>query len=181
MQVSPLSAFEFVCVLRLAVGVRIPRTRQQSQRCALVFVTGFKSLFLCFGCFCLIFLFPFIIGHAVNHFPCLWLLHCNSLVASRLLISVGQTVAAKSRQVHQINILNIISVSQMGNQSAKSGCFQFSFCFLIHDRSPELLNLRYTAISGSQRRKTEQSIYFCCTENSNVPDMKFIILFFLFG
>jgi hypothetical protein len=48
------------------------------------------------------------------------------------LVPLGQAVAAETRKVHQVDILDILAAVQVGDQSAKSGGFEFQALLIVH-------------------------------------------------
>ncbi len=98
-------------------------------------VQGFgllKGLDLLVTGFFLVFLFPVGVRHAINHFQSAIVVQFSiELVAGRQ-HPFAQAVAAKARQVHDVDILCIGSVLQMGDQAAKSLCLDSVEFVLVH-------------------------------------------------
>ena len=83
-----------------------------------------KGRLLFAACFFLVLGLPFLVGHAVDHLARTLLAQLKAFLAGCLLIPIGQAVAAKTRHVHQVDVLHLIAVTQMPNQTAECRCFQ---------------------------------------------------------
>jgi len=70
-------------------------------------------LFLCIRRLSLMLIFPLLIGHAVDNLTRRIEVEINISLRGLCRIPLRQTVTAKSRKVHQINVLHIIALSQV--------------------------------------------------------------------
>ena len=81
--------------------------------------------------FLIIFL-PLSVCHAINYFFC----GINSEVLSKFHgfggIPFRQTIAAETRKVHQVNVLNILAWIKMTDKLSKNGGFDFGTCLCFH-------------------------------------------------
>jgi len=69
--------------------------------------------FLCLGGLSLMLVFPLRIRHAVDNLTRRIEVEINISLRGLCRIPLRQTVTAKSRKVHQINVLHIIALSQV--------------------------------------------------------------------
>ena len=90
-----------------------------------------KRALLFLGRLPLVALLPLRKRHAVNTKAGIVLRHLNALRLRRFPIPIRETIAAKTRQYHQINVLNIRAILQMPEQPPKGGGFQFFPCGLV--------------------------------------------------
>src|SRR5262245_36007154 len=85
---------------------------------------------LCEGClllgarFLLILGLPLLIGHAVNHLAGAILAELKPLFARRLLVPIGEAVAAKPGHVHEVDVLHLMALAQVSDQAAERRRFQ---------------------------------------------------------
>jgi hypothetical protein len=84
--------------------------------------------------FALIFGFPFGGGHTVDEFAGLFL----GERAVRLHHPVGEAIAAKSSEAHQVDILGIVPVLQMRDEAAEGCCCGGvrNLLFIVHSYAP---------------------------------------------
>src|SRR6516225_8152318 len=79
----------------------------------------------------LVFGAPFVIGHAVDDLAALLLGHRDSLGVGGIFHPVGEAVAAKTGQIHQIDVLHVGARAQVLDQAAVDGGFEFRTGILI--------------------------------------------------
>src|ERR1700687_375061 len=68
---------------------------------------------------------PGVIGHAVDRLAALVLAHHSALGVGFLLEPVGQAIATKAREIHQVDILHDGARAQMFDEAAEYSRFQF--------------------------------------------------------
>ena len=74
---------------------------------------------------------PLVVGHAVDDFAALLLAHRDALGVGCVFHPVGETVAAKAGQIHQIDVLHVSARTQVLDQAAVDGGFEFRAGILI--------------------------------------------------
>ena len=109
-----------------------------------------ESRFLLGGGFRLVFRLPFLKGHAVDELACTLFVERNAALIGCILHPVGEAVAAKARQIHQVDVLHIGAIAQMGDEAAKGGGFQFQLCFGVDAHFCVSLNLASVAASAAR-------------------------------
>jgi len=80
---------------------------------------------------------PLLVRHAVDHLARTVLAELETLLAGRLLIPIGQAVAAKAGHVHEVDVLHLMVLAQMADQAPEGRCFQLgleTFVDLGHHR-----------------------------------------------
>src|SRR5258708_6529308 len=75
---------------------------------------------------------PGLVGHAVDGLAAFVLAHVSTLGVGFLLEPVGQAVAAESREIHQIDVLDIGAGAQMLDKAPEDGGFKFRSGFFIN-------------------------------------------------
>src|SRR5580693_7216714 len=80
---------------------------------------------------------PGLVGHAVDGLAALVLAHGRAFGVGFLFKPVGQAVAAEARQIHQIDVLDVATGTQMFDQAPEHGRFKFRSGFLVnrHDHT----------------------------------------------
>ena len=74
---------------------------------------AFKSGSLLWRRVLLVFLFPFLEGHAVDQGASMILRYRSSGILRRFGVPVGEAVSAETGKIHEIDILNIASLGEM--------------------------------------------------------------------
>lgn len=87
--------------------------------------------------------FPFLIRHAVDMAARIFPGQRDTLFIRRVLQPVPEAIPAETRQIHQIDVLRVRALAEMGDQAAESRRFQFRAglgveVFKSHDRHPWL-------------------------------------------
>lgn len=104
---------------------------------------------LLFGaCFFLVLGLPFLVRHTVDHLARTLLAQLKAFLAGGLLIPIGQAVAAKTRHVHEVDVLHLMALAQMSDQAAERRCFQLGL-----EASVDLGHHRFS-IAGRRRQQT---------------------------
>jgi hypothetical protein len=85
--------------------------------------------------FLLVFLAPFVIGHAVDDLAALLLGHRQALAVRGVLHPVRQAVATEAGEIHQVNVLDVRARAQMFDQAPVNGRFQLNAGFVVHASS----------------------------------------------
>src|SRR5262249_35803097 len=80
---------------------------------------------------------PALVGHAIDRLAALVLCHGRALFVGRLLEPVREAVAAKAREVHQVDVLHIGALAQVRDKAPESGGFEFR-SGLVGDRHGSL-------------------------------------------
>lgn len=89
-----------------------------------------SSLLLGSGLF-LILLFPLWVGHAVHVRTCIFIRYVHVTFAGSGYVIFGYAVTTESCQIHQIDVLNVRALLQMGNQSTEGCSFKFGLGLLV--------------------------------------------------
>jgi hypothetical protein len=82
--------------------------------------------------FFLVALLPFGVRHAVNLLAGIVEADFYVEVVGRGLVSLGQAVAAEAGQVHQVDVLRVGATTQVLDQTAKGGSFEFGAFLIVH-------------------------------------------------
>ena len=81
---------------------------------------------------------PGLVGHAVDGLAALVLAHPSALGVRLFLEPVGQAVAAKAREIHQVNVLDIAAGTQMLDKTPEHGGFKFCSGFVVDGHGRDL-------------------------------------------
>src|SRR5215471_12191272 len=121
-----------------------------------------KSGLLLGGGFLLVFRSPFVIGHAIDDLPRLGIGERNAAVFSFGAIPFRQAVAAKTGQVHQIDVLDVGPLAQMLHEAAEGRGLEFGAGFVVHRNLLAIVGLylasrparlkRYPRCAAARRR-----------------------------
>src|SRR5580700_1316904 len=79
----------------------------------------------------LIFRLPGLIRHAVDRLAALVLGHADALVVGGVLEPVGEAVAAKAGEVHQVDVLDVGPLAQVLDKAPEGGGLEFRPGFVV--------------------------------------------------
>src|SRR6516225_1373595 len=80
----------------------------------------------------LIFRPPFVIGHAINDLARLRVRERDAALLSLLAIPPRQAIAAKAREVHQVDVLNIGPLAQMRDEPPECRSLELGAGVVVH-------------------------------------------------
>src|SRR5260221_2637213 len=124
---------------------RAPRCRSAAQPYAgwrpnfarWLMIVVFRKLFQLVGRrFALIKLLPRVVRHAVDHFARRRIAQRHALFLGGGAVPFRQTVAAKARQVHQVEILHVGALLQMRDQTPERGGLELDSGLVVHAVPP---------------------------------------------
>src|SRR6266545_399961 len=108
------------------------QARSQQRRRSAVLVRLVEGLLLVARGFLLVLGLPFVVRHAVDDLARLGAGKLDTLLTRLLAIPARQAVAAKARQVHQVDVLHVGALLQMRDQAAERGGFEFGAGLVVH-------------------------------------------------
>ena len=82
--------------------------------------------------FRLVFLLPLGVRHSVNNLLGLFFIELNSFILSRLSVPVTETISAKTRKIHEVDILYLFVLIQVLYQMSEYSGFKFNPGLIVH-------------------------------------------------
>src|SRR5258706_8680859 len=79
---------------------------------------------------------PGLVGHAVDDFAALVLAHVNAFGVGFVLEPIGQAVAAETREIHQIDVLDVGAGAQVLDEAPEHRGFKFRSGFVVNRHDP---------------------------------------------
>jgi len=112
--------------------IRFSSAGCQFEASHLVLMVLLEHLILLRRGFRLVFLLPLGVRHSVNNLLGLFFIELNSFILSRLSVPVTETISAKTRKIHEVDILYLFVLIQVLYQMSEYSGFKFNPGLIVH-------------------------------------------------